>query len=328
MDSARYSKILSLAKNVLEIEAKAILGLKDQLDLHYLHAVELILNLKPNARVVVTGVGKSGHIAKKIASTLSSTGTPSLFVHPSEAGHGDLGMVTPDDCVLALSNSGESEELIRVLPGLKRHSSALIVMTGNPNSTLAKAADIHLSTPVEREACPLGLAPTASTTAMLALGDALAVTLLDLRNFSHDDFARTHPSGSIGRRLLTYVRDIMVTGDKVPKVLSETIIPDALLEISQRGMGMTAVVDGSQHVIGILTDGDLRRALDRNIDLRIAKVDELMTKRPRLVMEDILAVDALNILERYKITSLLVVDSHQRLVGALHLHDILKAGII
>lgn len=201
MDSARYSKILSLAKNVLEIEANAILGLKDQLDLHFLHAVELILNLKSGARVVVTGVGKSGHIAKKISSTLSSTGTLSLFIHPAEAGHGDLGMLGPDDCVLALSNSGESEELLRVLPGLKRYSSALIAMTGNESSTLAKAADIHLKTPIKREACPLGLAPTASTTAMLALGDALAVTLLDLRQFSHDDFARTHPSGSIGRRL-------------------------------------------------------------------------------------------------------------------------------
>jgi arabinose-5-phosphate isomerase len=279
--------------------------------------------------VVVTGIGKSGHIARKIAATLASTGTPAFFVHAAEASHGDLGMITADDVVLLLSNSGETDELVSLLPHLKRQGARLIALTGNEQSSLAQAADVHLDASVDTEACPLGLAPTASTTAALALGDALALTLLDARGFSVEDFARSHPGGSLGRRLFTHVRDVMRSGAAVPSVPVAATLAEAVVEMSGKGMGMTVVVDAENRVAGIFTDGDLRRCLARVGDFRAARVAQLMTRQPRSIGPDRLAIDCVELMETApKVTQLVVVDGERRLLGALHLHDLFRARVV
>jgi arabinose-5-phosphate isomerase len=317
---------LESGRRVLEIEARAVRELADRLDVNFVRAVRIVLGCK--GRVVVSGIGKSGHIARKIASTLASTGTPAFFVHPAEASHGDLGMVTRDDVMIALSNSGESGELLVIVPLIKRLGGKLIAMTGNPNSTLAREADVHLDAKVAEEACSLGLAPTASTTAALALGDALAVTLLEARGFGKEDFARSHPGGSLGRRLLTHVDDVMRTGQAVASVRQSASFSEAILEVSSKGMGMTAVIGDSGQVVGIFTDGDLRRALEKGDDLRTMSVGKLMTPSPRCVRPDQLAAEAADIMEQHKISQLLVVDANQRLVGALNMHDLMLAKVI
>ncbi|MEY2632817.1 MAG: hypothetical protein RIR00_1471 [Pseudomonadota bacterium] len=319
------ARALELARQTLRIEAEAILGLLDRLDDALARAVELILACK--GRLIVSGIGKSGHIARKIASTMSSTGTPAYFVHPAEASHGDLGMITRDDVVLALSNSGESDELLRILPLIKRQGARLIAMTGNPASTLGREADIHLNAGVSQEACPHNLAPTASTTAALALGDALAVALLDARGFGPDDFARSHPGGALGRRLLTHVRDVMRPADRVPVVTPDTSVADSILAISRGGLGMTAIVaDG--RLQGIFTDGDLRRAFEKQLDLREARIAALMHPRPYTIQPERLAVEAVEMMERHRINQLLVVDAAGELVGALNMHDLFQAKVI
>jgi arabinose-5-phosphate isomerase len=317
---------LTLARRVLEIEARGITALIERLDHHFARAVELILHCR--GRVVVSGIGKSGHIARKIASTLASTGTPAFFVHPAEASHGDLGMITRDDVMIALSNSGESAELLTIVPLIKRQGAKLISVTGNSKSTLAVEADVHLDAAVTEEACPLGLAPTASTTAALALGDALAVALLDARGFGAEDYARSHPGGTLGRKLLTRVRDVMRTGAALPVVAESASLSQAILEISKKGMGMTAIVNARQQVVGIFTDGDLRRALDKITDLRATMVAHVMTRGPRIISADRLAVEAVQMMEEHKINQLLVVDAEQRLSGALNMHDLFRAKVI
>jgi arabinose-5-phosphate isomerase len=325
--AARASdKTLALAREVLAIEAAAVQALVERLDGSFAAALDLILNCR--GRVVVSGMGKSGHIARKIAATLASTGTPAFFVHPGEASHGDLGMITRDDVVIALSNSGESPELLTIVPILKRTGAKLIAMTGNAQSSLAREADAHLDASVEKEACPLGLAPTASTTAALALGDALAVALLDARGFGAEDFARSHPGGALGRRLLVHVSDVMRTGDALPQVGESATLRDALLEMSKKGMGMTAVVDGQQRLVGIYTDGDLRRSLDKGADIRATAVTEVMTRNPRSIAPNKLAAEAVQHMQDFKVYSLLVVDEASRLVGALSMHDLMRAGVV
>ena len=321
---------LERARNVLRIESEAISALIARLDHSFTDAVKLILNC--TGRVAVCGVGKSGQIARKIASTMASTGTPAFFVHAAEASHGDLGMITRGDVLLALSNSGESEELLTILPLVKRQGAALIAMTGEPNSTLARQSDIVLDARVEQEACPHNLAPTASTTAALALGDALAVALLDARGFSAEDFARSHPGGRLGRRLLTLVSDVMRTGKDVPSVAEGASFSDALLEMSNKRMGMTAVVDDERRVVGIYSDGDLRRSLGngnaRSLDLRTARIADLMTRSPRTISQDRLAAAAVEMMERHKVNQILVVDEAGRLAGALNMHDLFHAKVI
>jgi arabinose-5-phosphate isomerase len=318
--------LLGLARQVLDIEADALRALSTRLDSGFADAVRLILAC--TGRVVVSGMGKSGHVGGKIAATLASTGTPAFFMHPGEASHGDLGMIAPNDVVLALSNSGESSEIVSIVTLIKRRGAKLIAMTGNPASTLAREADAHLNAGVDKEACPLNLAPTASTTAALALGDALAVALLDARGFSADDFARTHPGGSLGRRLLVHVRDVMHSGDELPQVGRDASLKAALLEITQKGLGMTAVVDAAGKVVGLFTDGDLRRALEHPLDLQQAKIADLMTQNPKTIRADELAVAAVEKMETLKINGLLVVDEDNTLVGALNMHDLLKAGVV
>ncbi len=318
--------LLALARKVLEIEADALRGLSARLDTGFTDAVYLILACE--GRVVVSGMGKSGHIGSKIAATLASTGTPAFFMHPGEASHGDLGMIASNDVVLALSNSGESNEIVSIVPLIKRRGAKLIAMTGHPGSTLAREADAHLNAAVDKEACPLNLAPTASTTAALALGDALAVALLDARGFSADDFARTHPGGSLGRRLLIRVRDVMHSGDALPKIGLEASLKTALLEMTRKGLGMTAVIDATGKVAGVFTDGDLRRALEHALDLQQARVIDLMTPKPKTIGADELAAAAVERMETLKINGLLVVDDDDRLVGALNMHDLLKAGVV
>lgn len=318
--------LLALARQVLDIEADALRTLSTRLDDGFAEAVELILAC--NGRVVVSGMGKSGHVGGKIAATLASTGTPAFFMHPGEASHGDLGMIAPNDVVLALSNSGESNEIVSIVPLIKRRGAKLIAMTGNPSSTMAREADVHLNAAVDKEACPLNLAPTASTTAALALGDALAVALLDARGFSADDFARTHPGGSLGRRLLVHVRDVMHSGDELPKIGRDASLKVALLEMTRKGLGMTAVVDAADKVIGVFTDGDLRRALEHALDLQQAQVSDLMTRNPKTIRADELAVAAVEKMDTLKINGLLVVDADNTLVGALNMHDLLKAGVV
>ena len=318
--------LLLLARQVLDIEADALRALSDRLDTGFVDAVQLILAC--SGRVVVSGMGKSGHVGGKIAATLASTGTPAFFMHPGEASHGDLGMIAHDDVVLALSNSGESNEIVSIVPLIKRRGAKLIAMTGNPDSTLARESDAHLNASVDKEACPLNLAPTASTTAALALGDALAVALLDARGFSADDFARTHPGGSLGRRLLVHVRDVMHSGDALPKVDHEATLKAALFEMTQKGLGMTAVVDAAGKVAGLFTDGDLRRALEHALDLQHAEIADLMTPNPKTIRADELAVAAVEKMETLKINGLLVVDEDNTLVGALNMHDLLKAGVV
>lgn len=319
-------RALTLARDVLDIEADAVRGLRDRLDDGFVGAVGLILGCR--GRVVVSGIGKSGHIGRKLAATFASTGTPAFFVHPAEASHGDLGMVTADDVFVALSNSGESEELVAILPLVKRIGAKLIAMTGRPASTLAKLSDMHLYAGVEKEACSLNLAPTASTTAALALGDALAVAVLDARGFGPDDFARSHPGGALGRRLLTYVRDVMRIGDQVPLVHQDATVRDALFQITAKRMGMTAIVDHDSRVVGIFTDGDLRRVLEREGDFRNLTITSVMTKAPRTIGPDHLAVEAVELMERHRINQMLVVDQTGKLVGALNMHDLFSKKVI
>jgi arabinose-5-phosphate isomerase len=317
---------IAIARDVLEIEAKAVLDLVGRLDASFAAAVAVVLECR--GRVVVSGMGKSGHIARKIASTLASTGTPAFFVHPAEASHGDLGMITRDDVLIGLSNSGESGELLAIVPLLKRQGAKLIALTGNAASTLAREADVHLYAGAEKEACPLDLAPTASTTAALALGDALAVALMHAKGFTRDDFARSHPGGALGRMLLTHVHDVMRTGDDAPRVAREATLMDAVLEMSRGRMGMTAVVDETELVLGIFTDGDLRRTLEKGVDLRSTRVVDVMGGAPRTIRPERLAAEAVEIMERNKVNQLLVVDDDKKLVGALNMHDLFRAKVI
>jgi arabinose-5-phosphate isomerase len=319
-------ELQTYALRVLEVEAQAIRDLAPRIGEDFARACQLCLDC--HGRVVVTGMGKSGHIAGKLAATLASTGTPAFFVHPGEASHGDLGMITAKDLVLALSNSGETGEIITILPLLKRLAVPLITMTGDMDSTLGKAADVALDTGVQEEACPLNLAPTASTTATLAMGDALAVALLESRGFTREDFALSHPGGSLGRRLLLHVGDLMQTGEQLPQVHEDAPLSDGLMEMTRKNLGMTAVVNGSGQVAGIFTDGDLRRALDGKLDLQSTPMREVMTEGCRTARPEELAAEALLALEQNKITALLVVDAEQQLVGALHVHDLLRAGVV
>jgi arabinose-5-phosphate isomerase len=329
-DNAAALRAVELARQTLEIEAQAILDLTSRLtpaaDGAFARATALLLGCR--GRVVVSGMGKSGHIARKIAATLASTGTPALFVHPAEAAHGDLGMVTEADAMIAISNSGESEELLAIVPVIKRMGAKLISMTGRPESSLAKLADVHLDVAVAREACPLNLAPTASTTATLALGDALAVALLDARGFRAEDFARSHPGGSLGRRLLTLVRDVMRTGNAVPAVTPDVPLPEALLEVTRKGMAMTAIVDHASRVVGIFTDGDLRRLIEQGRDFSKTTIREVMHANPRGVGPDQLAVEAVELMEAFRINQVLVTEADGTLVGALHIHDLTRAKVI
>ena len=317
---------LDLARQVLNIEADAVRALTQRIDDNFLQALNLILACK--GRVIVSGMGKSGHIARKIAATMSSTGTPAYFVHPGEASHGDLGMVTAQDVFVGISYSGESEELLTIVPVIKRQGAHLITLTGNPKSSLAQAADVHLDGSVAQEACPMGLAPTASTTAALALGDALAVALLDAKGFGEEDFARSHPGGSLGRRLLTHVSDIMHTHASIPSVREDASLADAVLEISRKGLGMTAIVDAGKHLLGVYTDGDLRRMLEKKLDFSTTPVSTVMSRNPRSIGPDALAVEAVQLMEQYNINQLPVADANNKLVGALNMHDLLKAKVI
>ena len=317
---------IAIARDVLEIEAKAIADLITRIDSAFAEAVEIVL--KCRGRVVVSGMGKSGHIARKMASTLASTGTPAFFVHPAEASHGDLGMVTRDDVFIGLSNSGESGELLAIVPLLKRQGAKLIALTGNAQSSLAQEADVHLYAGADKEACPLNLAPTASTTAALALGDALAVALMHAKGFTRDEFARSHPGGALGRKLLTHVRDVMRTGEHAPRITHGATLMDTMLEMSRGRMGMTAIVDDSERVIGIFTDGDLRRTLEKGADLRATPIADVMGVKPRTIAPERLAAEAVEIMERHKVNQLLVVDKENRLVGALNMHDLLRAKVI
>jgi arabinose-5-phosphate isomerase len=319
--------ILALARRVLEIEADAIRALVARLGEPFLAAVDLLFRSK--GRVVVTGMGKSGHVGGKIASTLASTGTPAFFMHPGEASHGDLGMIAAGDVVIAISNSGESDEILRVLPLIKRRGAKVVAITGRPRSTLATEADVHLDAAVEKEACPMNLAPTASTTAVLALGDALAVALLEKRGFGEDDYAAHHPGGALGRRLLLHVADVMHTGERLPRVGTGATLKEAILEMSRKGLGMTAIVDADGRVAGLFTDGDLRRTLERHEDIRGLKVADVMTRHPRSIGPSRLAAEAAQVMQAHHVSGrLLVVDDDGILVGALHVDDLLRAGVI
>jgi arabinose-5-phosphate isomerase len=319
-------KMIELGLEVIDIEAAAVNALRERMDESFAAACAAMMHCE--GRVVVTGMGKSGHIGCKIAATLASTGTPAFFVHPGEASHGDLGMITPGDVVLALSNSGETGEVLTILPLLKRMNSTLIGMTGNPNSTLARESDVHLNVGVQKEACPLDLAPTASTTAALVMGDALAIALLEARGFTPEDFALSHPGGSLGKRLLLRVRDLMHSGERVPVIGADATLREALLEMTAKGLGMTAVVDAGEQILGVFTDGDLRRCFDRQDDLRGARVADLMTSGGVRIEADKLAAEALTLMEDKKINALLVTDGNGRLVGALSMHDLLHAGVV
>jgi arabinose-5-phosphate isomerase len=325
--SVDAQRALALARDVLDTEARAISSLGQRLGGPFIAALELMLRCK--GRVVVSGIGKSGHVARKLAATLASTGTPAFFVHPAEAGHGDLGMITPDDVVVMLSNSGETDELMLLTPHLKRQGAALIALTGNELSSLAQSADVHLDAGVDAEACPLGLAPTASTTAALALGDALALALLDARGFSVEDFARSHPGGSLGRRLLTRVSDVMRTGAQVPRVPHTATLAEAIVEMSGKGMGMTIVTAETGAVAGIFTDGDLRRCLGHGGDPMQRRVADVMTRSPRMIDADRLAADCVLLMETPpKVTQLVVVNGAGALAGAVHVHDLFRARVV
>ncbi|MGK5019986.1 KpsF/GutQ family sugar-phosphate isomerase [Janthinobacterium lividum] len=325
---ATTERAVALARTTLQIESDAIVALRERLatDDSVGRAVAMLLQCK--GRVVVSGIGKSGHIARKIAATLASTGTPAMFVHPAEAAHGDLGMVTSEDAFIAISYSGESTELMAIMPVVKRMGGVLISMTGKPNSSLAQLADVHLDISVEKEACPLNLAPTASTTVTLALGDAIAVALLDLRGFKEDDFARSHPGGALGRRLLTHVHDVMRSGERVPKVAVDASLLQALEEMTKKGMGMTAIVDADNRPVGVFTDGDLRRMFERVQDFTQVAIRDVMHAQPRSIAPERLAVDAVAVMEQFRINQMLVVDADGKLVGALHIHDLTQAKVI
>jgi len=318
-------RALSLARETLTIEADALLALRGQIDGAFVQAMQAMLDTRH--RVIVMGMGKSGHVGRKIAATLASTGTPAFFVHPGEASHGDLGMVTPGDVVIAISNSGESDELNAILPPMRRLGITLVAMTGRPDSSLARHADVVLNTAVQKEACPLNLAPTASTIAQMAMGDALAVALLDARGFREHDFARSHPGGALGRKLLMHVRDLMRGGEQVPRVPADASFSATMREMTSKGLGATAVVDGDK-VLGIFTDGDLRRMIETGADLRAMKAHQVMHPHPKLVRDDALAVEAADLMEQHRITSVLVVDAAGHLVGALNTNDLLRAKVI
>ncbi|HWK72782.1 MAG TPA: KpsF/GutQ family sugar-phosphate isomerase [Povalibacter sp.] len=318
-------KLVTRARQVLSIESAAVSALETRIGPAFLAACRLINDC--SGRVVVTGMGKSGHIGDKIAATLASTGTPSFFLHAAEASHGDIGMITQADVLLALSNSGETAELVAILPVIKRLGVGLIALTGKPQSTLGRAADVVLDVSVPKEACPLNLAPTASTTATLAMGDALAVALLDARGFTEEDFARSHPGGSLGRRLLLHVEDVMRTGEQLPKVVADTLLRDGLVEMSRKGLGMTTVVDAAGRVLGVFTDGDLRRMLEQPFDL-LARMGDVMTRNPKSIRPRMLAAEAVHVMETSSITALPVVDDDGMLVGALNVHDLFRAGVM
>jgi len=319
-------QILRLGIETLQIEATAVMALQKKLGASFVNAVEIILNIK--GRVVVMGMGKSGHIGSKIAATLASTGTPAMFVHPAEASHGDMGMITPQDVVLALSNSGETEEITKLIPLVKRLGVALIAITGNLNSTLGKESNYSIDSSVEKEACPLNLAPTASTTAQLAIGDALAVALLDARGFKSEDFAQSHPAGALGRRLLTHVSDIMRKNEMVPKVSLTATMNELLREMSSKGLGATAVVDEDGHPCGIFTDGDLRRLIEKGVSLKELFAKDVIKKEPQTISQNALAVDVVGMMEQLRINTLLVVDSNNMLIGALNTNDLMRAKVI
>lgn len=323
---ASAAGFIAQGKRVLTIERAAIDGLAAAIDHHFAAACALLLKCK--GRIVVTGMGKSGHIGGKIAATLASTGSPAFFVHPGEASHGDLGMITAHDTVIAISNSGETSEVLNILPVIKRLGVPLVALTGKPESTLASFADVHLNVAVAEEACPLGLAPTASTTATLVMGDALAVALLHARGFTADDFALSHPGGSLGKRLLLRVSDIMHSGERVPKVAANAIITEALLEISQKGLGMTTVVDSHGKLLGLFTDGDLRRILDLRVDIHSTPISAVMTTGCITTQAESLAAEALKLMESRKINGLIVTDSEQHVMGAFNMHDLLRAGVL
>jgi arabinose-5-phosphate isomerase len=318
--------LIDLGRAALSIEIDGLRAQLPRFGREFALACRICLSCR--GRIVVTGMGKSGHIGGKVAATLASTGTPAFFLHPGEASHGDVGMITREDAVLALSNSGETDEILTIVPAIKRLGVPLIAFTGNSSSALARIATVHLDIGVPAEACPLNLAPTASTTAALAVGDALAVALLKARGFTEEDFARSHPAGTLGRRLLLHVRDIMRTGDAMPRVSPATPLSEGLMEVTRKGLGMTAIVDPSNHVLGVFTDGDLRRALDRAADLHRTRMDEVMTRDAKRVHPGTLAVEAVLLMETHRITSLIVVDEHDRLVGALNVHDLLRAGVV
>ncbi len=326
LSPAAAARAVALAHATFEIEAAAVLGLKARLDETFAHTVSLVLGIE--GRVVVMGMGKSGHVGRKIAATLASTGTPAMFVHPAEASHGDLGMVTAHDLVLMISYSGESQEISAILPVLKRLGVPLVAMSSNPSSSMAQHATLWLNTAVDKEACPLNLAPTASTTAQLAMGDALAVALLDARGFKAEDFARSHPGGALGRKLLTHVSDVMRSGDAVPQVAPTASFSDMMREMSAKGLGATAVVDNQGAVLGIFTDGDLRRWVERGVDLRTMTAQDVMHAKPSTIASDALAVDAVELMERRKITSVLVLDAQGKLCGAVNTNDLMRAKVI
>jgi len=326
LSSFDAERALVLARATLDIEARALDALKERQGKGFVAALGAILACK--GRVVVMGMGKSGHVGRKVAATLASTGTPAFFVHPGEASHGDLGMVTAGDVVLAISNSGESDEIAAIVPAIKRLGVTLIAMTGNVESSLGRHAEIVLSSAVDQEACPLNLAPTASTTAQMALGDALAVALLDARGFREEDFARSHPGGSLGRKLLMHVVDLMRSGDAVPRVDAGTVMTEMLQEMTRKGLGFTAVCDASGRVAGIFTDGDLRRLIETGADLRAMRASDVMSASPKLVRDDALAVEAADLMERHRVTGLLVVDGNGQLVGAINSNDLMRAKVI
>ncbi len=322
----RSAELIQSAQRTIRLEIQAVEGLFDHIDADFVRACELILASK--GRVVVLGMGKSGHIGKKIAATLASTGTTSFFVHPAEASHGDMGMITSDDVILALSNSGTTAEIVTLLPLIKRLGIRMISLTGKPDSTLARAADVNLNAGVEHEACPLNLAPTSSTTAALVMGDALAVALLEARGFTAEDFAFSHPGGALGRRLLLKVEHVMHSGEQLPTVQRGTLLRDSLMEMTRKGLGMTAILEADGRLAGIFTDGDLRRTLDKPIDIRLATIDEVMTVHGKTARPEMLAAEALKIMEDHKIGSLIVVDDNDHAVGAFNLQDLLRAGVM
>ncbi|MDA8389910.1 MAG: KpsF/GutQ family sugar-phosphate isomerase [Gammaproteobacteria bacterium] len=324
--TAEPAAVIATGRRVIGLEANALTKLAAGLDLAFAAACQLLLACR--GRVVVVGMGKSGHIGGKIAATLASTGTPAFFVHPGEASHGDLGMITPDDVVLAISHSGETAEILTILPIIKRMGVRLLAMTGTADSSLGRQADVHLPVAVDQEACPLNLAPTSSTTAALAMGDALAIALLESRGFTPEDFARSHPGGRLGRRLLVYVADIMHTGERIPLVGENASLRETLIEMSSKGLGMTGVVDRECRLRGIFTDGDLRRALNRGVDVYNVTVDEVMTRQPKTTAPGHLAAEVVPLLRQHNISGLFVIDDTQQVVGALHMHDLLRAGVV
>lgn len=321
-----YEQFCKLGKAVVETEAKAILELEQRIDHDFAKACQILLNCR--GRIVVLGMGKSGHIGSKIAATLASTGTPAFFIHPGEANHGDMGMITPIDVALTISNSGETTELLNLVPFIKRLGIPLVALTGNPKSTLAKAATVNIDVSVKKEACPLGLAPTASTTATLVMGDALAIALLETRGFTSDDFARVHPGGVLGRRLLLHIDEIMHVGEEVPTVKENCLLYEALIEITKKSLGMTTIVGEDGLLRGIFTDGDLRRTLDKGYDVHATKISDVMTKNCITIPPKLLAAEALKIMEQHKITSLLVIDEQNIPLGVVHMHDLLRAGVL